>query len=246
MTVVAHLATQPCVRDPVLQLRRKDGEPRTILVSASRCLLAGEPHLLAESRDITDLQRTEMELRKLWHAVEQSSVAVIITDSAGRIEYVNPCFTAVTGYRRAEAVGLNPSILKSGLTAESEYRRLWETITRGGAWQGEFCNRRKDGSLFWGVASISPVQTADGSITHFVGIQADITERKLAEQELRASEERFRSLVETSLLGICIEIDGQPLFVNQTFAEIFGYEDLPKCWRWASWMRFTRRTNLAR
>lgn len=222
---VAHLATQQCVRDAVLQLRRKDGEPRTMLVSASQCLLAGEPHLLASLRDITDLQRTEMELRKLWHAVEQSSVAVIITDSDGRIEYVNPCFTAVTGYRRAEAVGLNPSILKSGLTAESEYRRLWETITRGGAWQGEFCNRRKDGSLFWGVASISPVQTADGSITHFVGIQADITERKLAEQELRASEERFRSLVETSLLGICIEIDGKPLFVNQTFAEIFGYAD---------------------
>jgi diguanylate cyclase (GGDEF)-like protein/PAS domain S-box-containing protein len=222
---ISGLIGQPRIRDRVLQLRRMDGSQRTMMVSATRCVLAGEPHLLASLRDVTDAQQTEMELRKLWQAVEQSSVAVLITNADGCIEYVNPCFTEITGYSHDEAVGRNPSILKSGLTPESDYRRLWETISRGSAWQGEFCNRRKDGSLFWGVASVSPLLDAQGRVTHFVGIQADITERKRAEQELRASEERFRSLVDTSLLGICIEADGKPLFVNQTFAEIFGYRD---------------------
>jgi diguanylate cyclase (GGDEF)-like protein/PAS domain S-box-containing protein len=218
------IARERIVRNLVLRHRHKDGQPLTVLASASVCMIADEPHILASIKDITDLQRVEAELRKLWHAVDQSSAAVLITNNAGRIEYVNPCFSDITGYQRDEVVGKPSSILKSGRTADGDYRRLWQTIQSGENWQGEIRNRRKDGSFYWGDVSISPVKASDGTITHFIGIEVDITQRKQAEEELRASEERFRSLIETSLFGICIDQDGRPLFVNQTFAQIFGYE----------------------
>jgi PAS domain S-box-containing protein len=223
--VAKRLASEHLVRNLVLQQRHRDGEPRTTLVSASLCTLGGEPHILASIKDITELKRAEVELRKLWRAVEQSSTAVVITDAAGDIEYVNSCFTAVTGYVREEVVGRSPSLLKSGLTSDADYRGMWSTIRQGDDWQGEFCNRRKDGSLYWATVTVSPVKTPDGTISHFIGMQTDITQRKRAEQELRASEERFRSLVETSLLGISIEQNGTPVFVNRTFATTFGYDE---------------------
>jgi diguanylate cyclase (GGDEF)-like protein/PAS domain S-box-containing protein len=171
------------------------------------------------------LHLPELSAAQIGRAVEHSSVAVMITDVNGRIEYVNQCFSRTTGYPLAEIVGKTPSILKSGHTLAADYRKLWSTIRRGDDWRGEFCNRRRDGTLYWSSATISAVKGAGGAITHFVAIQVDIGERKRVEQELRQSEQRFRSLVENSLLGICIERNGKPLFVNQSFAEIHGYDN---------------------
>ncbi len=167
----------------------------------------------------------ELSPAQVGQAVEHSSVAVIITDPDGRIVYGNPCFTSNTGYSLAEIVGKTPRILKSGHTRESEYRKLWSLLRQGDEWHGEFCNRRKDGTLYWINSTISPVKAADGTITHFIAVQVDIGQHKRAEHELRSSEQRFRSLVENSPLGICIEQNGKPLFVNRSFAAIFGYDD---------------------
>jgi PAS domain S-box-containing protein len=130
------------------------------------------------------LDKSEAELRKLYRAVEQSPNSIVITDTNGAIEYVNPHFTRVTGYSFDEVIGQNPRILKSGLYETDDYRLLWETISAGHEWHGEFHNKRKDGTFFWESASISPVFNAHGVITHYLSIKEDITERKQTEEAL--------------------------------------------------------------
>ncbi|KIM00162.1 diguanylate cyclase/phosphodiesterase (GGDEF & EAL domains) with PAS/PAC sensor(s) [Paramagnetospirillum magnetotacticum MS-1] len=138
----------------------------------------------------------EMELRKLTSAVEHSPNLVLITDIAGRIEYVNRKFTAVTGWQPEEVIGKTTSLFKSGLTPPSTYQDLWRTILDGGEWHGEFCNRRKDGSLYWEKCSIAPVRSPTGLLTHFVALKEDVTETK------RLQEELTRLASQDSLTGI--------------------------------------------
>ena len=138
--------------------------------------------------------RADESLRKLWRAVEQSPTSVMITDLNGAIEYVNPKFTEVSGYTLDEVRGRNSRILKSGETPPEEYRRLWETITAGGEWRGEFHNKKKNGQLYWESASISPVLDSRGVITHFVAVKEEITEQKRLEAAQAAAEIKDRFL----------------------------------------------------
>jgi len=134
--------------------------------------------------DVTKRIQAEAELRKLSLAVEESQVSIVITDAGGNIEYTNPKFTEVTGYTREEATGKNPRILKSGEHPPELYKQLWDTITSGKEWRGEFQNKRKDGELYWENASISPIKNTEEVITHFIGVKEDITERKCLEKQL--------------------------------------------------------------
>ena len=148
-------------------------------------------------QDITEQMRLEEEIRILSSAVEQSPSVVIITDTKGNIEYTNPRFTQLTGYALPEVLGKNLRILKSGQTPPAEYKQLWKTIISGGEWRGEFCNKKKNGELYWEAASISPIKNAAGIITHFVAVKEDITERKEMEKELKsAMEERDKKIEE--------------------------------------------------
>jgi len=108
----------------------------------------------------------------------------VVTDTSGKIEYVNPKFTQLTGYSSEEAIGQNPRILKTGNTSPEGYERLWKNITSGKEWRGEFCNKKKNGEFYWESASISPVIDSEGTITHFVAVKEDITERKQMEEKL--------------------------------------------------------------
>ncbi len=141
--------------------------------------------------DITERKRMEEGLRKLSRAVEQSPSTVIITDTKGIIEYVNPKFTQISGYTPEEAIGKSPSIVKSGETTPEEYQRLWEAIISGGEWQGEFHNRKKDGTFFWEFAIISSIKNKEGEITHFLAIKEDITTRKLMEERAKRQQEQL-------------------------------------------------------
>lgn len=140
--------------------------------------------VLGVFEDITERKRADEELQNLRTAVEQSANTVVITDTNGSIEYVNPAFEKSTGYTAAEAVGNNPRVLKSGEQDTTFYRELWKTITSGEIWRGEFHNRRKDGSLYWESATISPVHNGTGEIVHFIAVKENITERKRLESNL--------------------------------------------------------------
>jgi PAS domain S-box-containing protein len=146
-------------------------------------------------------REAEERLRLLFHAVEQSPAMIAITDAAGNIEYVNPRFTAVTGYTRDAVLGSNSRILKSGHTSPAEYAQLWKTITAGGEWRGEFFNRRRNGESFWESAAISPVRDDAGQITHFIKVAEDITERKRMDEALRKLEAQLRRAQKTEALG---------------------------------------------
>lgn len=124
-------------------------------------------------------------IRQLSAAVEQSPVSVVITDTGGNISYINPKFAELTGYTADELYGKNPRILKSSETPAATYADMWQKLSSGKTWRGEFCNKKKNGELYWESASIKPLIDEKGHITHYVGVKADITQRKQTEAKLR-------------------------------------------------------------
>ncbi len=134
--------------------------------------------------DITNLKKEEEEIRKLSSAIEQSPSSIVITDIKGNIEYVNPHFIELTGYSKDELLGNNPRVLKTDYTPREEYVKLWKIISEGGTWQGVFHNKKKNGELYWELASISPIKNSGGTITHYIGVKENITDRKKAEDAL--------------------------------------------------------------
>jgi two-component system, cell cycle sensor histidine kinase and response regulator CckA len=179
---------------------------------------------VADREARADRTRSDEWIRRLTLALDQSPAAVLITDTSGTIEYVNQSFTRMTGYEAAEVIGQNPRLLRSGTTPLPTYGAMWSTIRAGRIWHGEIENRRKHGELFWNSVSIAPVRDATGTVTHYIGTQEDITERKLAEAALAESELRFRKLTEASFDGIDIVADGLIIEANRGFAAMFGYE----------------------
>uniref|UniRef100_I2PYS7 histidine kinase n=1 Tax=Desulfovibrio sp. U5L TaxID=596152 RepID=I2PYS7_9BACT len=173
--------------------------------------------------DITERKRADASLRLLWAAVEQSPASILITDADGTIEYVNPHFTVLTGFTPEEARGQNPRMLKSGVHPPAFYATLWETLAAGRVWRGEFCNRTKDGGLYWEDSSISPVRDEAGRITHFVAVKEDITAQKESKDRLRRLMAEFEAIFDASSVGIVhLGPDRRVVRVNRRFSELFG------------------------
>ncbi|QYK01622.1 diguanylate cyclase domain-containing protein [Shewanella psychrotolerans] len=126
----------------------------------------------------------EARLRIVSLAIEQSASSIVITDKVGAIKYVNPAFIDKTGYSSEELMGQNPRVLQSGEMDASEYSRLWQTISSGDTWRGEFHNRKKNGEFFWEIASIAPVKQRNGHISHFVAVKEDISALKEAKERI--------------------------------------------------------------
>lgn len=135
--------------------------------------------------DVTERKKSEEEILKLTTAIEQASVSIVMTDEDGNIQYGNPAFEKATGYSLEEALGKNPRILKSGLTPDEVFEDMWKTITEGKSWEGDLINKRKDGSIYFEEARITPIVNKQGKIVNYLGIKQDISQRKYLEERLK-------------------------------------------------------------
>ncbi len=158
------------------------GEKR--FVTAINIPLLDQNLMVSTVQDVTARRRSEEDRLLLEAAIEQSGEMVMVTDKEGVIQYVNPAFEHITGYRREEVVGKNPRILKSGKQGSDFYRELWDTLTAGRTWKGHFVNQKKGGGFFEEEATIFPVRDLSGEITHYVSVRRDITEQLKTEKQL--------------------------------------------------------------
>ena len=177
--------------------QRKDGsifigETRNAIIKTDDGQLLGFIEVI---KDVTAQKQMEQQLLKLSQVVEQSPETIIITDLQGQIEYVNNAFTAVSGYSKERAIGDNPSMLRSGETSAATVRSMWAALNAGSPWKGEYINRRQDGSDYTEFSHIAPIRQSDGTITHYVAVQENISEKKRLSIELDDHRHRLEELV---------------------------------------------------
>jgi len=197
-------------------------EQASNLLRQERDLL--EQRVEERTRDLADARDQAVtisgQMRKYYRAIEQSGNTIVITDTKGNIEYANPKFAQSTGYAIQEAIGKNPHILKSGKQPAAYYRQLWETISAGKIWTGEFLNKRKDGSLYWESATIAPVLDQNGEITNYVAVKEDITARRKTEEQLQKLSQAVEQSGNTVII---MDQNGLIEYVNPKFTEVTGY-----------------------
>ena len=211
---------------------KKNGEKYPIRLEARMIPYKGKEVRVVEFRDITESKKKEAEINKLLTAITQSPSVIVITDTEGNIEYVNPKFTELTGYEFGESIGRKTHILKKEEQPAEVYKELWDTISSGKTWRGEFHNKKKSGELFWEMASISAIFDKQGKIVNYIKVAEDITEKKKTEQELikakektEESQRKFKSIADTSPLAIYISKGKRQIleYINPTFYKLFGY-----------------------
>lgn len=198
---------------------RPDGAFFDAEVSLSRLDTYGDGFLQAVIRDISERKRLEDDLKRLNTAIEQTAEAIIITDTEGLIQYVNPAFEKTTGYSRREVAGRTPRILRSGTHDPAFYEDLWKTIKGGGVWTGRITNRRKDGDLIQEDVVITPFLNSAGRLSGFVALKRNVTEEVRLEAQLRHT--RKVEVIGQLAGGIAHEF-------NSILTAIMGYAGLLK------------------
>ncbi|MEW5874412.1 MAG: PAS domain S-box protein [Candidatus Zixiibacteriota bacterium] len=216
---------------------RKDGSIFPAEVCGRVIPICGRSLRVLAFRDLTEKQRGLAAMKLLGTAVEQAAESIIITDIAGTIQYVNPAFERITGYRAEEVLGQNPRILKSGQHPEEFYSAMWGTLQSGEVWCGRLVNRAKDGTLYEEDGTISPVRDDSGRIVNYVAVKRDVTQSVLMEGELRQAQKM--EAVGSLAAGIAHEINtpiqfvgDNASFLRDAFEELMrlidrAVEDLP-------------------
>lgn len=176
--------------------------------------------------DLTERKKNELRLKSQSAALKSASNAIVITDTTGKVTWVNPAFTKLTGYTWTEVVGKTPKVLKSGKHEKSFYSNMWNTVLDGKVWHGEIINKKKNGDLFYEEMTITPVLSEEEKIVQFVAIKNDISERKKSEENIKASENKFRSIASTASDAIISASEkGIIESWNKAAQSIFGYNE---------------------
>lgn len=218
---VLKTAIETCMASERTELRRH--QPDDVLKEYSERLVE---KLEKKNAELTaSLQQLALQST----ALETAANAVLITDSKGVIEWVNPAFVRITGYSYEDTLGETPRILKSGLHDEKFYRDFWETIRAGKTFRGEFINRRKNGEIYTDDHTVTPVRSRDGAITHYVGIMNDVTHRRRAEEEARkANAQLHHVLAHSPAIVYAAKIDGgqeiKPYLITKMRSELAEFE----------------------
>ena len=197
--------------------RLKDGRIKRGLLSATVVELNSKPHVLGVVKDVDDIKKAYEDKSRLATAVDQAAERVVITDSEGKIVYINPAFERITGYACDEVLGKHPSIISSGQHGRSFYENLWKTISTGNVWRGRIVNKRKDGQLLHEQSTITPVKDASGTILNYVQIATDITEEENLRNQLAQSQKM--EAIGTLASGIAHDF-------NNIIQAIMGYTEL--------------------
>ena len=187
-------------------VRRPNGELLWVTTSVAQIDLAAGGGVAVAFEDTTSRKKINDELTKLSQAVAQSPWSIVITDTHGIIEYINPAFTSVTGYTHEESIGKSTAILKSGKTLPETYAAMWKALSSGYQWRGELLNKKKNGDLFWESVSLTPLALPNGTVANYLAIKENITERKRMEEE---SQKRVHDLDDTqsAMLNMMDDLD---------------------------------------
>ena len=201
-----------------------------------------------------EAEKNREKLLQLSTAVENSPVTIVITNKRGIIEYVNPRFTETSGYQAEEAIGQNPRMLSSGNQPNLLYKELWATILAGNTWRGDFCNKKKNGTLHWEHASISPIRGEDGTITHFVAIKDDVTEQRQMLDDLLVARNaadlaKERLILATKIGGIGIweyDVVNNNLIWDEQMSRLLGSQQEEPSGSYEKWRRVLHPDDLQR
>lgn len=225
------------VLDEVIYIRNP-GQPEGVWISASSRPLLNERGVIKGGvvilREITEWQFRE-EAEKLARAVEQTADSVVISNTRGVIEYVNPAFEKTTGFSREEAVGKTPRILKSGFHDDAFYKDLWGKLLNGESFLGTFLNKKKNGELYWAEQTISPIKDKDANITNFVSVLKDITELKAKHEQdiqLEIARKIQQGFYPKELSVPGFDIAGAAYPASKTGGDYFDYMTTPDGYLW--------------
>jgi PAS domain S-box-containing protein len=201
------------------------GEVRTVEVHSTPIEMKGTKVLFSIIHDVTERREMETALTMQSAAFESFSLAIIITDVSGKIQWANSSFSKLTGYSVDEAIGKRPGdLLSSGKQDKGFYKDFWETLISKRVWSGELINRRKDGSLYVEEETITPVTDSRGNISSFIAIKIDITERRQLYQELASEKRRLSDIIKGTHMGTWEwNIQTGVAIFNEEWAELIGY-----------------------